>query len=195
MIKINKIIVSFMTLFVTISMSITAIQAQNNSVSIDDIRAKHVIKVDDDYYRGGNLKHKEDFNTLQQLGIKSIVDLRLISERKYLKLEQLSNEHDMTYYSLPMSPFRPPSETQVEFFLYVINDPANLPVYLHCTNGHDRTGIMSALYRVEKYGWGFDETYKEMKEAGYHPRLFRQQKKFLKLYIEKKEPAEKLNEN
>jgi protein tyrosine/serine phosphatase len=164
--------------------------AQQAEHQVDNISAKHFLKVDDNYYRGANPK-KEYYEQLDKLGIKSIIDLRLLSERKYHKMENYAETYNMKVYSIPLNPFKPPSSKQVEEFFNIIDNPDNQPVYVHCTHGQDRTGIMTALYRVNKYNWNYDKAYEEMKHDGFHPHLYRNQLKFLKKYLERKEAAEK----
>jgi protein tyrosine/serine phosphatase len=45
-----------------------------------------------------------------------------------------------------------------------VNDPARQPVYLHCKGGKHRTGVMTAIYRMEKDGWTAEQSFREMKQ-------------------------------
>ena len=55
--------------------------------------------------------------------------------------------------------------------LRIINTPAMQPVLLHCQHGADRTGLISAIYRIMYQGWSKDEAIREMTlgNFGYHP--------------------------
>lgn len=44
-------------------------------------------------------------------------------------------------------------------------------VLVHCSHGHDRTGLFVGLVRVLLDGWTKDAAYKEMLEMGFHPEL------------------------
>lgn len=44
-------------------------------------------------------------------------------------------------------------------------------VYVHCTHGHDRTGLIIACYRVWVEGWPKEKAEKEMIDRGFHPEL------------------------
>ena len=46
-----------------------------------------------------------------------------------------------------------PEPENVEAFLELMDDPANHPVLVHCEHGVGRTGVMSALFRMEYEGW------------------------------------------
>jgi len=55
--------------------------------------------------------------------------------------------------------------------LKLIRNKENGPFLIHCQHGADRTGLMSAMYRIVEQGWTKDEAIKEMVEGGYgfHP--------------------------
>lgn len=44
-------------------------------------------------------------------------------------------------------------------------------IYVHCTHGHDRTGLVIGGWRVKYCGWSIDAAYQEMREYGFHPEL------------------------
>jgi len=88
-------------------------------------------------------------------------------------------ESGMKYIHIPMrsGPFsaQPPTQEQVAQFLSVARDSTQYPVFIHCHAGKDRTGAMSAIYRMEACGWSKDEAIEEMKAfgfAGRYKRLF-----------------------
>jgi protein tyrosine/serine phosphatase len=55
----------------------------------------------------------------------------------------------------------------IEEFLAVMDDPASYPVLLHCHAGLHRTGIMTAIYRMEYQGWTVDEAMRELRANGF----------------------------
>lgn len=83
----------------------------------------------------------------------------------------------MHYVHIPMrsGPFsaEPPTEDQVRQFLSVVADSSRYPVFIHCHAGKDRTGAMSAIYRMEVCGWTVDEAVEEMKAFGFSGRYRR----------------------
>jgi len=44
-------------------------------------------------------------------------------------------------------------------------------VFVHCTHGQDRTGVVVGAYRVLSQGWTKEAAYKEMLDNGFHPLL------------------------
>jgi hypothetical protein len=54
-------------------------------------------------------------------------------------------------------------------FLAVMDDEANYPVLIHCHAGLHRTGVLSAVYRMEYQGWSPDAAFRELKAHGFGP--------------------------
>lgn len=68
---------------------------------------------------------------------------------------------------------QPPTQDQVRQFLSVVTDSTQYPVFIHCHAGKDRTGAMSAIYRMEACGWTKDEALAEMDSFGFSGRYRR----------------------
>ncbi|WP_282598360.1 tyrosine-protein phosphatase, partial [Pseudomonas chlororaphis] len=47
------------------------------------------------------------------------------------------------------------------------NAESDGPVLMHCKHGSDRTGLMSAMYRVVVQGWSKEEALNEMTGGGF----------------------------
>ena len=52
-------------------------------------------------------------------------------------------------------------------FLRIVADPARQPVFVHCQHGADRTGMMTAIYRIAVQGWSKEDAIAEMTEGGF----------------------------
>jgi protein tyrosine/serine phosphatase len=114
-------------------------------------------------YRGGQ-PTSSDLVTLRDRGFRTVVNLRSHhSERR--QVEALG----MKAVEIPMRAdlvCSPPTQAQVFAFLDAVLDPANQPVFVHCAHGCDRTGVMSAIYRMEVDGWSQAEALEEMRAFG-----------------------------
>ncbi|HSQ24775.1 MAG TPA: hypothetical protein VLN44_10195, partial [Pyrinomonadaceae bacterium] len=66
----------------------------------------------------------------------------------------------------------PATKEQVTYFLSIVNDPANWPVYVHRKGGRHRTGAMTAIYRISHDGWTGDQAFNEMKEYDFNNSVF-----------------------
>ena len=54
----------------------------------------------------------------------------------------------------------------VERFLEVVGDPNNHPILAHCRNGVARTGVVSAVYRMEYDDWENADALAEARRIG-----------------------------
>jgi protein tyrosine phosphatase (PTP) superfamily phosphohydrolase (DUF442 family) len=52
-------------------------------------------------------------------------------------------------------------------FLKIVSDTNNLPAFVHCQRGADRTGMMCAMYRVVVCNWTKQDAIQEMKDGGF----------------------------
>jgi protein tyrosine/serine phosphatase len=140
--------------------------AQSAQPSLLDVKIKNFGQMDERFYRGAQPK-EQDYRSLAALGIKTVIDLR-DDAKAYEKpaVEALG----MRYVNIPMSDKHYPREEQIEAFLKLANDPDTGAFYVHCAGGRHRTGVMGAVYRFTKYGWNYEQVYKEMKDYDFYSR-------------------------
>jgi tyrosine-protein phosphatase SIW14 len=55
----------------------------------------------------------------------------------------------------------------IDQFLDLLDDPGVYPVLIHCKAGLHRTGVLSAVYRMEYQGWSREEAYAELRAHGF----------------------------
>lgn len=55
----------------------------------------------------------------------------------------------------------------IDQYLKLLDDPKVYPVLLHCRAGLHRTGLLTAIYRMEYQGWPMDRAYVEMRANGF----------------------------
>jgi protein tyrosine phosphatase (PTP) superfamily phosphohydrolase (DUF442 family) len=138
------------------------------------VRIDNFGKVDDDYYRGAQPDDR-DYGDLARLGVKTVVDLTRDGRDNERGLVEQAG---MTFFRIPLTTSERPSDAAVTQFLSIVNDPERQPVYVHCQGGQHRTGVMTAVYRMTKYGWTENKAYDEMKQYKFetfwgHPELRR----------------------
>jgi tyrosine-protein phosphatase SIW14 len=143
-------------------------------------------KVDDTYFRGAQ-PEGGDYDDLAAIGVKTVIDLTRDGKRNEKAMVERAG---MTFFRIPLTTSERPADPAVKQFLSIVNDPARQPVYVHCQGGQHRTGVMTAVYRMTKYGWTEDKAYDEMKEYKFetffgHPEL----RHFVHDYFEKLTPV------
>jgi uncharacterized protein (TIGR01244 family) len=129
------------------------------ALNLSSIRIDNFGQVDAGYYRGAQPAGR-DYANLAALGVKTVIDLQKDGDPDEMgQVEQAG----MTFYRIPMTTHEPPTSEQIDQFLRIVNDAASQPVYVHCAGGRHRTGVMSAVYRMEKDGWDANRAFAEMK--------------------------------
>src|SRR5688500_16216347 len=97
-------------------------------------------KVNDHYYRGSQ-PTAEQFAQLKQFGIKTVIDLR----GDYKKDEEASvRDLGMNFFRIPLKTRVAATEEQTAYFLGLVNDPANWPVYVHCKRSEEHTSELQS---------------------------------------------------
>ena len=146
--------------------SIWARSQTGNPRRTSGIRIKNFGKMDDRFYRGGQPR-AADFRDLVGLGINTVIDLRNDPRSN----EQVIVEGlGMRYVNLPMSDTEYPRSAQIELFLRVVNDSVTGRFFVHCSGGRHRTGVMGAVYRLNKDLWNYDQAYFEMLTYDFYSR-------------------------
>jgi tyrosine-protein phosphatase SIW14 len=71
----------------------------------------------------------------------------------------------------------------IDQFLSIMDDEANYPVLIHCHAGLHRTGVLSAIYRMEYQGWTTDAAFRELKAHGFGPWVCTASNDYVKQYV------------
>ncbi|HKS30248.1 MAG TPA: dual specificity protein phosphatase family protein [Pyrinomonadaceae bacterium] len=174
---------------VTVALCLLALAAAASPASMSGnttsgVSIKNFGKVSDRYYRGSQPTEAQ-VAELKKLGIKTVIDLRkdnVPQEAEWVRSQ------GMQYFNIPLKASVAATDEQTSYFLGLVNNPANWPVYVHCKGGRHRTGALTAVYRITQDGWTADQAFKEMKEYEFDSGLFggpMAQKKFVYSYYER----------
>lgn len=93
------------------------------------------------------------YRQLAEQGVTTIVDLR--AERDLAVPERVLGELQLDRVEIPIRDGQTPEPSEARRFIDVVEDAAGT-VFVHCGAGVGRTGVMSAMYLVEKgqaTGW------------------------------------------
>jgi tyrosine-protein phosphatase SIW14 len=126
-------------------------------------------------YRGAQ-PGPEGYATLKKMGVKTVINLRTsVSEKKMVEAAGMKS------VEVPMSVFRDVNVKSVEAIIDIINNPEYQPVFIHCRQGQDRTGVVVAAYRMKVDGWSFQDAEAEMQSFGFND-IWLELKEFIKEY-------------
>lgn len=155
------------SLLAVIVLSAASAAQSGTTGAFSNVRIKNFGQMDERFYRGAEPKKLEDFRALKELGITTVIDLQAEPEPEERGwVESLG----MRYVNIPMVEKKYPRPEWVEAFMKTVDDPATGKFFVHCAGGRHRTGSMGAVYRMEKYGWNFDQVYAEMKQFDFYTR-------------------------
>jgi len=120
----------------------------------------NLYKINDNLYRSAQ-PTKQGMKNLKKLGIKTIINLRAFhSDTDEIRGTGLLDEE------LSVKTWHIEDEDVIRV-LRIIRKKESGPFLIHCQHGADRTGVMSAMYRIVEQGWSKDEAIREMVYGGY----------------------------
>lgn len=137
------------------------------------VEAVRFAQVDARLYRGG-LPSAADLAALDKVGVKTIISLqnggagheKATVDAEKQRVEQLG----MKFVNLSLPWRKAPPEAMVKTFFKVFADPDAVPAFVHCKQGRDRTGTMSAIYRVQFNAYTPEKAFEEMLTFGFEPK-------------------------
>ncbi|HLG13109.1 MAG TPA: protein tyrosine phosphatase family protein [Blastocatellia bacterium] len=137
-------------------------------------------RVNEQFCTGGQPR-LEHLARLKADGVKVILNLRTPGEYRADEEEAKAKELGLKYLNIPVV-YRDPKEEQADEFLKVLDDPANRPVFIHCTAAI-RVGAFWMIRRVLRDGWTVEAAEEEAGKIGLRgaPHLV----EFARAYIEK----------
>jgi protein tyrosine/serine phosphatase len=128
-------------------------------------------KVDEGLYRGAQ-PTEAGFRRLKELGVRTVVNLRMEADAKRTNEKQIVEALGMRYIQLSVEDGNfftrsrtIPDEVIREFFT-VMNGRETGPIFVHCHRGADRTGAVVAFYRIGRQGWDSARALKEARALG-----------------------------
>ena len=117
-------------------------------------------KINDNLYRSAE-PTKQGMKNLKILGIKTVINLRAF----YYDTELITGA-GLLDEELSIKPWHIEDEDVIRV-LKIIRQKENGPFLVYCQHGADRTGVISAMYRIVEQGWSKNEAIREMVDGGY----------------------------
>jgi len=112
-------------------------------------------------YRGAQ-PSAEGMKELRAMGVKTVLNLR-----SYHSDHGLVSSGELKLARLHMKPWHAEDEDVVAF-LKIASNTNNLPMFVHCQRGADRTGMICAMYRIVFCDWTKEAAIQEMENGGFH---------------------------
>jgi protein tyrosine phosphatase (PTP) superfamily phosphohydrolase (DUF442 family) len=128
------------------------------------------IKVTSNLWRGGQPLVQADMVQLAHIGIKKIIKLN--SDQSSDEIAWCKSLGIQLDY-IPLSGFWAPSDANMKVIQdsLFISGISQIPTFVHCEHGEDRTGLVLGIVRVKIFGWTKEKAFQEMLANGFHPFL------------------------
>jgi protein tyrosine/serine phosphatase len=98
---------------------------------------------------------------LEKLGIRTVINLRAFNDDE----EEVRGTSLRTERTKILT-WRVDDKHVIEV-MSMLKKTENGPFLIHCQHGADRTGLMSAMYRMLEQNWSAEDALKELTEGGY----------------------------
>ena len=163
--KLNRLMVVVAVLYVGAALGFAGetnaiVRPKNWAKPLEMPGISNFSQVTTNLYRGAQ-PTAEGVKQLKLLGIRTVINLRAFHSDK----EKVAGT-GLKSVRFETKPWHA-EEEDVIGFLKVVTDTNNLPVFVHCQRGADRTGMMCAMYRIVVCGWTKPEAIDEMKNGGF----------------------------
>ncbi len=125
-------------------------------------------------YRSAQMNGSALRAIISQKGVKSIINLRGANGEKawYRAETNAAVEMGVLHFDIPLSASREVSLEQMEGIVAILKT-APQPLLIHCQSGADRTGLVSALYKLTQEGVSAEKSAEQLTWLRFHfPHLF-----------------------
>jgi uncharacterized protein (TIGR01244 family) len=124
---------------------------------------RNFLQVTPQFCTGGQPR-VEHFATLKADGVKAVLNLRQPTEHRADEERAAVEQAGLKYFNIPVL-FRDPQDAQVDEFLKITDDPANRPMFIHCTAAV-RVGAFWMIRRVLRDGLSVEDALAEGRKVG-----------------------------
>jgi protein tyrosine phosphatase (PTP) superfamily phosphohydrolase (DUF442 family) len=124
---------------------------------------RNFLQVNREFCTGGQPR-PEHFEKLKANGVKAVLNLRTPGEHRAEEEKAQVEQLGLKYFNIPVV-YTAPTDAQVDEFLKITDDPANRPMFIHCTAAI-RVGGFWLIRRVMRDGLTYDAALGEARKVG-----------------------------
>jgi protein tyrosine/serine phosphatase len=114
-----------------------------------------------DYLYRSEQPTADGFRNLEKLGIRTVINLRYFNSD-----DDEAQGTSLRLHRVKILTWRAGDDHVVEV-MRLLRQKENGPFLIHCQHGADRTGLMSAMYRMLEQDWTAQEALDELVDGGY----------------------------
>lgn len=138
-------------------------QAPAQAPATDPAPIRNFLQVTPEFCTGGQPR-VEHFEELKGQGIRTVLNLRTPGEHRAADEQAAVEAAGMRYVNIPVV-YQAPTAAQVDEFLRITDDPANRPMFIHCTAAI-RVGAFWLIRRVVRDGMAWEAALAEARKVG-----------------------------
>ena len=139
------------------------VQSPQGAAGTDVTSIRNFLQINTDFCTGGQPR-PEHFQALKSAGVKSVLNLRTAGEHRAEEEVAAVKAAGLAYFNVPVV-YTAPAALSVDEFLRITDDPANRPVFIHCTAAI-RVGAFWLIRRVLRDNWTWDAALEEARRVG-----------------------------
>jgi uncharacterized protein (TIGR01244 family) len=124
---------------------------------------RNFLQVNPDFCTGGQPR-LEHFAKLKADGVKAVLNLRTPGEHRADEEQQAVEKAGLKYFNIPVV-YTNPTDAQADEFLQITDDPANRPMFIHCTAAI-RVGAFWMIRRAMRDGLSPDAALDDARKVG-----------------------------
>jgi uncharacterized protein (TIGR01244 family) len=124
---------------------------------------RNFLQVTPEFCTGGQPR-VEHYAKLKGDGVKAVLNLRTPGEHRAEEEQAAVESAGMKYFNIPVV-YTAPTNAQVDEFLRITDDPANRPMFIHCTAAI-RVGGFWMIRRALRDGLSADAALEEARKVG-----------------------------
>ena len=121
------------------------------------------LQVNKEFCTGGQPR-MEHFDKLKAEGVKAVLNLRQPTEHRADEERAAVEKAGLKYFNIPVQ-YTNPTDAQADEFLTITDDPANRPMFIHCTAAI-RVGAFWMIRRAVRDGLTPDAALEEARKVG-----------------------------
>lgn len=131
------------------------------AVAVD--KDANLYRIDDKLFRSEQLTEK-DYGLLRQSNVRTLINLRFFDRNDD---QQAFGKTPLKLVNTPLLTWAITPKEVAEVLWQIEQHQRNGAVLVHCYHGADRTGLISAMYRVVYQNWDLHEAKREMMQGPY----------------------------
>ncbi len=123
-------------------------------------------------YRSGFLHRENLRHVIEKYGIRTVVNLSTAREKDKGDWDpegeiEVCREEGVRLIQMPIEDETPPSADQLAAWLALLDEAKSQPILVHCDHGVVRTGMLVAVYEMERLGKTNQQAFDDLPRFGH----------------------------